>query len=487
MEPFNLTIHEARALLDTRKLSSAELTEAVLSRIAAVEPQVGAFVTVTEDVARDAAVSADRSLAKGTATPLTGIPMQIKDVMSTRGIRTTCSSRILENFVPLYNATVVERLYERGPVLMGKGNMDEFAMGSSTENSAFHITHNPWGLDRVPGGSSGGSAAAVAAGEAFFSLGSDTGGSIRQPAALCGITGIKPTYGLVSRFGLVAFASSLDQIGPLTRDVEDSATVLNAIAGHDPRDSTSIPGGRPDYTAALTGDIRGMRLGIPREYFGDGIDPSVDAAVHQAIGVLRDAGAEVEECSLPLTSYALAVYYIIAPSECSTNLARYDGVKYGYSVDDAATAWETQERTRSRGFGAEVKRRIMLGTYALSAGYYDAYYLKALKVRTLIRREFEEAFQRFDALITPTSPTVAFRIGEKTDDPVAMYKSDVLTIPVNIAGIPCISVPCGFSEGMPIGMQVMGPALGEETILRIAHTYQQATDWHTRRPEGLGG
>ena len=487
MEPFDLTIHEARALLDSRRLSSAELTEAVLARIAAVEPQVGAYVTLTEDVAREAAAAADRGIAQGNVTPLTGIPMQIKDVMSTRGIRTTCSSRILENFVPLYNATVVERLYERGPVLMGKGNMDEFAMGSSTENSAFHVTHNPWGLDRVPGGSSGGSAAAVAAGEAFFSLGSDTGGSIRQPASLCGITGLKPTYGLVSRFGLVAFASSLDQIGPLTKDAEDCATVLNAIAGHDPRDSTSIPGGRPDYTAALTGDIRGMRLGIPREYFGDGIDAAVDAAVHQAIGVLRDAGAVVEECSLPLTSYALAVYYIIAPSECSTNLARYDGVKYGFSVDDASTAWETQERTRQRGFGPEVKRRIMLGTYALSAGYYDAYYLKALKVRTLIRREFEDAFSRFDALVTPTSPTVAFRIGEKTDDPVAMYKSDVLTIPVNIAGIPCISVPCGFSEGMPIGMQVMGPALGEESVLRIAHAYQQATDWHMRRPEGLGG
>ena len=486
MQPFDLTIHEARALLDTHQISSTELTEAVQGRIAAVESQVGAFVTLTEDLAREAAAAADRSIAEGTATPLTGIPMQIKDVMSTKGIRTTCSSRILENFVPLYNATVVERLYARGPVLMGKGNMDEFAMGSSTENSAFHVTHNPWGLDRVPGGSSGGSAAAVAAGEALFSLGSDTGGSIRQPAALCGITGLKPTYGLVSRFGLVAFASSLDQIGPLTKDVEDCATVLNAIAGHDPRDSTSIPGGRPDYTKALTGDIKGMRLGIPSEYFGDGIDPAVDAAVHKAIEVMRDAGAIVEECSLPLTAYALAVYYIIAPSECSTNLARYDGVKYGFSVDDASTAWETQERTRSRGFGPEVKRRIMLGTYALSAGYYDAYYLKALKVRTLIRREFEAAFERFDALVTPTSPTVAFRIGEKTDDPVAMYKSDVLTIPVNIAGIPCISIPCGFSEGLPIGMQVMGPALGEETVLRIAHAYQQATDWHTRRPEGLG-
>jgi len=482
VEHYDITIHEAQDLLASRQISSAELTDSVFGRIEAVEPQVQAYVTLTEEVARGAATIADKSLSSGEAPPLTGIPMQIKDVMSTKGIRTTCSSRMLENFVPLYDATVVERLYARGPVLMGKGNMDEFAMGSSTENSAFHPTHNPWGLDRVPGGSSGGSAAAVAAGECLFSLGSDTGGSIRQPAALCGVTGLKPTYGLVSRFGLVAFASSLDQIGPLTKDVEDSALVLNTIAGHDPRDSTSIPGERPDYTKALTGDIKGMRLGIPKEYFGDGIDPAVDEAVRGGIKTLEDAGAIVEECSLPLTSYALAVYYIIAPSECSTNLSRFDGVKYGFSVGDAKTTWETQEKSRARGFGPEVKRRIMLGTYALSSGYYDAYYLKALKVRTLIRHEFEEVFQRFDALITPTTPTTAFKIGEKTSDPVSMYKSDTLTIPVNIAGIPCVSIPCGFSKGLPIGMQVMGKALSEETILNIAYTYQQATDWHTKRP-----
>ena len=482
MEHYDITIHEAQKLLESREISAVELTESVLGRIKKVEPQVQAYVTLTEAVAREAAAVADKNRNSGDVSALTGIPMQIKDVMSTKGIPTTCSSRMLENFIPLYDATVVERLYKQGPVLMGKGNMDEFAMGSSTENSAFHTTHNPWGLERVPGGSSGGSAAAVAAGECLFSLGSDTGGSIRQPAALCGVTGLKPTYGLVSRFGLVAFASSLDQIGPITKDVEDSATVLNAIAGYDSRDSTSIPGNRPDYKKALTGDIKGLRLGIPNDYFGDGINPDVDAAVRRGIKVLEDAGGIVEECSLPLTSYALAVYYIIAPSECSTNLSRFDGVKYGFSVGDAATAWETQEKSRAKGFGPEVKRRIMLGTYALSSGYYDAYYLKALKVRTLIRQEFEEIFERFDALITPTTPTTAFNIGEKTNDPVSMYKSDTLTIPVNIAGIPSISVPCGFSEGLPIGMQIMGKALSEETILNVAYTYQQATDWHTKRP-----
>ncbi len=481
-----LSIEDAHAQLTSRQISSVELTQACLDRIDAVEDRIQSFLTLTPESALTQAEQADRMLAAGEGGPLTGIPVQIKDVMCTEGVPTTCASRMLENFVPVYNATAVEKLMAQGAVMLGKGNMDEFAMGSSTENSAFHPTHNPWGLDRVPGGSSGGSAAAVAAGECLFALGSDTGGSIRQPAALCGVTGLKPTYGLVSRFGLVAFASSLDQIGPLTKDVEDSALVLNAIAGHDPRDSTSIPGERPDYTKALTGDIKGLRLGIPKEYFGDDLDPAVDAALRQGIKTLEDAGATVEECSLPLTSYALAVYYIIAPSECSTNLSRFDGVKYGFSAGDAATAWETQERTRALGFGPEVKRRIMLGTYALSAGYYDAYYLKALKVRTLIKQEFDEAFQRFDALITPTTPTTAFRIGEKANDPVSMYKSDVLTIPVNIVGIPCISVPCGFSEGLPIGMQVMGKALSEETILNIAYTYQQATDWHAKRPSGLG-
>ena len=478
----DLTVHEARDLLARRELSSVDLTEAVLDRVRQVEPRVGAYVTLTEDRAREAARAADRRIAGGDAAPLTGIPMQIKDVISTRGVPTTCGSRMLEGFVPIYDATVAERLSAQDPILVGKGNMDEFAMGSSTENSAFHPTRNPWDTDRVPGGSSGGGAAAVAAGECLFALGSDTGGSIRQPAALCGITGLKPTYGLVSRYGLVAFASSLDQIGPMTKDVEDCALVLNAIAHHDPLDSTSIPGDRPDYTQALVPDVRGLRLGLPIEYFGEGIDPAVASAVQAAARMLEGAGAVVEECSLPLTRYALAVYYIIAPSEASANLARYDGVKYGYSARGAASAWEAMEGTRGGGFGPEVKRRIMLGTYALSAGYYDAYYLKALKVRALIRREFEEAFHRFDALLTPTTPAVAFRIGEKTGDPVAMYQSDICTIPVNIAGIPCISVPCGFSEGLPIGMQVMGPALGEETVLRTAYTYQQATDWHTRRP-----
>jgi len=478
----DLTVHEAARLLARREVSAAELAEAVLGRVRAVEPRVGAYITLTEDAAREGARLADQRLGGGLGAPLTGIPVQVKDLISTRGIPTTCGSRMLEDFVPIYDATVTERLQAQGLVLVGKGNMDEFAMGSSTENSAFHPTRNPWDLQRVPGGSSGGGAAAVAAGECLYALGSDTGGSIRQPAALCGVTGLKPTYGLVSRYGLVAFASSLDQIGPITRDVEDCALVLNAIAGHDPRDSTSILGERPDYTRALVPDVKGLRLGLPVEYFAEGIDPEVAGAVREAARALETAGAIVEECSLPLTRYALAVYYIIAPSEASANLARYDGVKYGYSARGAATAWEAMEQTRDRGFGPEVKRRIMLGTYALSAGYFDAYYLKAMKVRTLIRREFEAAFQRFDALLTPTSPTVAFRLGEKLDDPVTMYQSDICTIPVNIAGIPCISVPCGFSEGLPVGMQVMGPAMGEETLLRVAYTYQQATDWHTRRP-----
>ncbi len=478
----HLTLHEARGLLDRREISAAELTDDVLGRIAAVEPQVEAFVTVTAELAREQAQRADALLSQGEGHSLTGIPMQVKDVICTRGVRTTCASRMLESFVPPYDATVVERLNAQSPVLVGKGNMDEFAMGSSTENSAFHPTRNPWDLERVPGGSSGGAAASVAAAECLFALGSDTGGSIRQPAALCGVTGLKPTYGLVSRFGLVAFASSLDQIGPLAKDAQDCALVLNAIAGYDPRDSTSIPGERPDYVRALQGDVKGLRLGLPREYFGEGVDPEVEAAVREAARVLEGAGAVVEECSLPLTRYALAVYYIIAPSECSANLARYDGVKYGYSQREAASMWEALEATRAQGFGPEVKRRILLGTYALSAGYYDAYYLKALKVRTLIRREMEEAFESYDALLTPTSPTVAFRLGEKTADPLAMYRSDFCTIPANIAGVPSISLPCGSAEGLPVGLQLTGKALAEETLLRIAHTYQQLTDWHTRRP-----
>ena len=447
-----------------------------------MEDRIRAFVTVAEDVALEQARRADERLAAGDASPLSGLPMQLKDNLCTRGVLTTCSSGMLKDFRPPYDATVTRRLDEAGAVLVGKGNLDEFAMGSSTENSAFFTTRNPWGLDRVPGGSSGGPAAAVAAGECLFSLGSDTGGSIRQPAALCGVVGLKPTYGLVSRFGLVAFASSLDQIGPITKDVTDAALVLQAIAGHDPRDSTSANREAPDYAKSLTGDVKGMRLGVPREYFAEGIEAGVKDAVDKAIEVLTELGASVEETSLPHTRYALSVYYIIAPSEASANLARYDGVKYGFSAQNAPTMWEALEKTRQHGFGPEVKRRIMLGTYALSAGYYDAYYLKALKVRTIIRQEFLEAFQEFDALVTPTSPTVAFRIGEKVDDPLKMYLSDICTIPVNIAGLPGISVPAGFSDGLPVGLHLIAPHFGEETLFRLAYAYEQATDWHKMRP-----
>ena len=481
-DPWRLTAREAHDLLRKRETSSLELTGQCLDRIQAVEDRVKAFVTITRETAIEGARRADQRLAASEGTALTGIPMQIKDVMCTRGVRTTCSSRMLEEFVPTYDATVVERLYSQDAVLLGKGNMDEFAMGSSTENSAFFPSRNPWDLDRVPGGSSGGGAAAVAAGEAIYALGSDTGGSVRQPASLCGVVGMKPTYGLVSRFGLIAYASSLDQIGPITRDVADCALVLNAIVGHDPRDSTSMHHETPDYCGALTGDIRGLRIGVPREYFVEGIDEAVRDALSAAISRLEGLGAQLGEVSLPSTPHALACYYIIAPSECSANLARYDGVKYGFSYRDTESMWEAMERTRQHGFGAEVKRRIMLGTYALSAGYYDAFYLKAQKVRTLIRREFDEAFRRFDVLVTPTSPTVAFRLGEKTEDPVQMYLSDVYTVPANVAGLPAISVPCGFSDGLPVGMQLIGPHLSEETLLRVAHSYEQSTEWHKARP-----
>ncbi|MEE8420948.1 MAG: Asp-tRNA(Asn)/Glu-tRNA(Gln) amidotransferase subunit GatA, partial [Dehalococcoidales bacterium] len=435
-----LTIHEAHRLLKNRQLSSVDLTKACLERISQVDPQVRACITVTGEPALRQARQADERNAAGSITPLSGIPVLVKDVICTRGVPTTCGSKILENFIPPYDATVIEKLNDAGAVIIGKTNMDEFAMGSSTENSAFFTTRIPWDTSRVPGGSSGGSAAAVAAGETVFALGSDTGGSIRQPAGFCSVVGLKPTYGRVSRFGLVAFASSLDQIGPLTQDVTDSALVLNAIAGHDPRDSTSMPHPVPDYTRCLSGDIKGMHIGIPGEYFVEGMQPAVAAAVKTAIGKLEELGAVVDwDVSLPSTPYALAVYYIIAPSEASANLARYDGVKYGFSYA-ADTMWDALEKTRQYGFGAEVKRRIMLGTYALSAGYYDAYYLKAQKVRTLIRREFDTAFEKYDALVTPTSPTVPFRIGEKTDDPVQMYLADVCTMPVNIAGLPAVSL-----------------------------------------------
>jgi aspartyl-tRNA(Asn)/glutamyl-tRNA(Gln) amidotransferase subunit A len=478
----SLTIHEAGRLLRERQFSSSELTRAVLARIEAVDPKVRAYVTVAADAALRQAAASDDRLGKGEPLgPLDGVPLAIKDVLCTNGIRTTCASRILENFVPPYDATVVRKLKEAGAVLVGKTNMDEFAMGSSCENSAFFPTRNPWDLDRVPGGSSGGSGAAVAADEALGALGTDTGGSVRLPAAFCGVVGMKPTYGRVSRYGLVAFASSLDVVGPMTKDVTDAALLLQGIAGHDERDATTPNVPVPDYSAALGGDIRGLRIGVPREYFAAGIQSGVERAVREAIGRLEEMGATVDEVSLPHTRYAVAAYYIIAPAEASANLARYDGVKYGF-LSPAGDMWSTMERTRGEGFGPEVKRRIMLGTYALSAGYYEAYYLKAQKVRTLIRRDYEAAFARFDLLVGPTAPTTAFKLGERVDDPMAMYLSDVFTITANAAGIPALVVPCGFDDGLPVGLQLLGRPFDESTLLRVAHAYEQSTDWHTCKP-----
>ncbi len=481
-ELWQLTLHEVRAGLDAGSFCAVELTCACFERIAQVEDRVKAYVTLTESHALQQAKAADQALAAGLGGPMTGIPVQIKDLICTKGIPTTCSSKMLENFVPVYDATVTEKLFGQGAVLLGKGNMDEFAMGSSCENSAFFPTHNPWDLNRVPGGSSGGAAAAVAADETIVALGSDTGGSIRQPASLCGVAGLKPTYGRVSRYGLVAFASSLDQIGPVGKDVTDCALTLNAIAGYDPRDSTSLNLPPTDFTAGLTDDIKGVRIGIPDEYFVSGMEPGVRTAVESAIKELEGLGAEVEPVSLPTTEYALACYYIIAPSECSANLARYDGVKFGYSYQDTPDMWQAMESTRQQGFGPEVKRRIMLGTYALSSGYYDAYYLKAQQVRTLIRQDFARVFERVDVLVTPTSPVVAFPLGDKTADPLQMYLIDVCTLPINIAGLPAMSVPCGFTEGLPVGMQLIGPHLSEERLLNVAYAYEQATEWHKARP-----
>ena len=482
-ELYQLSIHQAHELLKQKDISSVELTKSALERIAAVESNVQAYITITEDTALREAKEADSRIASGDITPLTGIPALIKDVICTRGIRTTCGSKMLENFVPPYDATVIENLKAQRMIMLGKANMDEFAMGSSTENSAFFPTHNPWSLSRVPGGSSGGSAAAVAASEAIYALGSDTGGSIRQPAGFCNVVGFKPTYGRVSRFGLVAFASSLDQIGPITKDVTDCALVMNTIAAHDPRDSTSVPYPVPDYTQRLIHNLKGLKIGIPREYLVEGMQSEVRTALEIAIKKLEELGAEIDwDASLPSTEYALAVYYILAPSEASANLARYDGVKYGFSEQNASAAIEAAEKTRQFGFGPEVKRRIMLGTYALSAGYYNAYYLKAQKVRTLIKREFDQAFKKYDALITPTSPTVAFKLGEKIEDPMQMYLSDICTLPINIAGLPAISIPAGFADNLPVGMQIIGKPFDEETILHIAFAYEQATEWHKRRP-----
>jgi aspartyl-tRNA(Asn)/glutamyl-tRNA(Gln) amidotransferase subunit A len=481
-ELYRLTISEARAQLDAGELTAAELTEALLDRIVAVDNQVRAFLAINDEEARAQAQAADARIRAGEAQPLTGIPLAIKDVFCTRGLTTTCGSRILEDFVPPYDATVVARLREAGAVFLGKVNMDEFAMGSSTENSAFFPTHNPWDLSRVPGGSSGGSAAAVAAGEAPGSLGTDTGGSVRLPASFCGITGLKPSYGRVSRYGLVAYGSSLDQAGPMARSVADVALILQTIAGHDPYDGTTARVPVPDYSAALTGDIRGLRIGVPADYFVEGMDPEVERLVRAAIAALKNRGAELVEVELPHTRYALPTYYIVAPAEVSANLARFDGVRYGARVE-GQNLWDTLERTRGAGFGAEARRRIMLGTYALSSGYYDAYYRRAQQVRTLVRRDFERAWERCDLLAAPTAPMVAFKLGEKMDDPLTMYLVDVFTLPVNLAGLPGLVVPCGFSAGMPVGLQLIGRQFDEPTLLRVGEAFQRDTDWHTYLPE----
>jgi aspartyl-tRNA(Asn)/glutamyl-tRNA(Gln) amidotransferase subunit A len=484
MELYQRTIHELHEMLKKGETTSQAITESVLSRIKNVDDKVKAYITVTGEAARAQAQEADKRIKEGdTSSPLLGIPIAIKDNMCTEGVRTTCASKIIGSFIPPYDATVVGKLKQAGIVLCGKPNMDEFAMGSSTENSGFFITKNPWDLERIPGGSSGGSAAAVAADECIGSLGSDTGGSIRQPAACCGVVGLKPTYGRVSRYGLVAFASSLDQIGPITKDVTDTALLMNVIAGHDPKDSTSANVPAPDFTKTLKKDVKGLKIGIPREYFIEGMDPEVEKAVKDAVKTLESLGGKVVEVSLPHTDYAVATYYILATSEASSNLARYDGVKYGFRAQGARDLLEMYMKSRSQGFGSEVKRRIMLGTYALSAGYYEAYYKKGQQVRTLIKRDFEEAFKLADVIATPTAPTAAFKIGEKSADPLQMYLSDIFTISVNLAGIPGISIPCGFTSGnLPIGLQLLGRHFNEEAIIHAAYAYEQATEWHRKKP-----
>lgn len=483
MELYQLTAHQLHEMLKRRAITSREVTESVLKRIAEVEDRIHAYITLLPDLAMKQAALADDRLDKGEAEPLTGIPLAIKDLICSQGVRTTCGSHILDNFIPPYDATVIEKLKAAGAVFVGKANMDEFAMGSSTENSFFGPTRNPWDLERTPGGSSGGSAAAVAADECIASLGSDTGGSIRQPAACCGIVGFKPTYGRISRYGLVAFASSLDQIGPLAKDVRDTALLLQAISGHEPRDSTSMDIPVPDFTRALTGEVRSMVLGVPRECFREGLDPEVANAVKEALRILEGLGARIVDVSLPHSEYAVAAYYIIAPAEASSNLARYDGVKYGFRSSATRDLMEMYKESRFQGFGTEVKRRIMLGTYALSAGYYEAYYRKASQVRTLIREDFQKAFSQCDVLLTPTAPTPAFKIGEKVDDPLQMYLSDIFTIPCNLAGLPGLSLPCGFNkEGLPIGLQVLSDYFQEEKILRVAYAFEQSTDFHRRKP-----
>jgi aspartyl-tRNA(Asn)/glutamyl-tRNA(Gln) amidotransferase subunit A len=481
---YQMTIHELHELLKNRHISSRELVVSMFERIDAVEQRVHAYITLTKEEALQQAETADQKISEGSVGPLTGIPIAIKDIFCTAGIATTCGSKILENFVPVYDATVIKKLKQQHAVLIGKTNMDEFAMGSSTETSYFGPTHNPWSLDRVPGGSSGGSAAAVAADECIAALGTDTGGSIRQPAACCGVVGMKPTYGRVSRFGMVAFASSLDQAGPFAKDVTDTALMMNCICGYDPLDSTSVNRDVPDYSRALVREVADLTLGVPKEYFsGPGMDREVEKAVWYALRELERHGATIKEVSLPHTAYAVAAYYLIAPAEASSNLARYDGVKYGYRTPQETGLREMYELTRSEGFGAEVKRRIMLGTYALSAGYYDAYYKKASQVRTLIRRDFEQAFQICDLIVTPTAPTPPFKLGEKINDPLQMYLSDIFTIPANLAGLPGLSIPCGMSaDGLPIGMQIIGNYFAEETMLRCAYCFEQQSEWHRKKP-----
>lgn len=488
MKLFEQPAHVLHDMLVNKEITSLELTEAVLARIDEVEGDVKAYLTITRDEAIAQAKAVDEKIAKGeTISFLEGIPGAIKDNICTKGVKTTCASKILQNFVAPYDATVMTKLNAENPVIVGKTNMDEFAMGGSTENSAFQKTGNPWNTECVPGGSSGGSAAAVAAGTAVWALGSDTGGSIRQPASFCGVVGMKPTYGRVSRYGLVAYASSLDQIGPITKDVTDCAHILNIISGRDEMDSTSVNEEVPDFTKALVEDVKGLKVGIPKEYFVKGMDPDVEKTVREAIDKLNELGAEIVEISLPNTDYAISTYYLISPAEAATNLARYDGVSYGERAEDAADLVEMMTKTRTEYLGEEVKRRIMIGNYALSAGYYDAYYLKALKVRRLIKEDFDKAFEQVDVIVCPTAPTPAYKIGEKISNPLEMYLQDACTVPLNLAGLPGISVPCGYSsDNMPIGLQIIGKALDEETILRVAYTYEQSQSFHNDRAQ-LGG
>lgn len=483
MELYRLSISEARKLLDKKEITAKDLIDSIYGRIDALDSKVKAYVTLAKETAHEMTAASQKTIDSSKSFSLSGIPLAIKDNMCTKGIRTTCSSKILGNFIPPYESTVTSKLKEQGYVLIGKTNLDEFAMGSSTENSGFFTTKNPWDLERIPGGSSGGSAAAVAADECLAALGSDTGGSIRQPAALCGVVGLKPTYGRVSRFGLVAFASSLDQIGPITKTVMDSAIIMNVISGRDKCDSTSAPVDVPDFTKKLGENIKGLKIGIPKEYFIQGIDKEILESVQNAIKKLESLGAKPVDVTLPHTAYAVATYYVLATSEASSNLARYDGVKYGFRAE-GKDLLEMYMNTRAQGFGPEVKRRIILGTYALSSGYYDAYYKKAQQARTLIKQDFDEAFKKVDVIVTPTSPTPAFKIGEKTDDPLQMYLSDIFTISINLAGVPGISIPCGFtSNNLPIGLQLIGKHFDEETLLKTAYAYEQATDWHKRKPQ----